>query len=89
MIYNTEITIDGAIINIDVYYSYFKDSPQPSIVIDNIKCGSLYVFDLLSEEQIESIESKCETHYENYKFNEIEALMNKTWFGMDNSQTEL
>ena len=37
MIYNTEITIDGAIINIAIDFEYFKEDGEVTIRINSIK----------------------------------------------------
>lgn len=89
MILNTEILIDGAEVNCDVTYYYFKEGGQVTINIEAIMCNSIEVSNLIDNDTIEKLNDKCERHYENYKFNEIESLLNKTWYGLDNSQKEL
>lgn len=68
MIYNTEITIDGAIINIDVDFWYFREDGEVTIRINSIKNGSLEISELIPSADIENIKYKCQRHYEQNSF---------------------
>ena len=68
MIYNTEITIDGAIIQIDIDFWYSKDNGEVTIRINSIKNGSLEISELIPSAELENINWKCQKHYENHSF---------------------
>ncbi len=89
MIKEINIDIDGAELNCSVDYDYFKSKGEVTILINHIKHGDIEVYDLVKPIHIQQIKDICELHYENYKFDEIEDLMNKTWYGMDNSQKDV
>lgn len=89
MTIDKDITIDGADINCSIDFSYYKEHGEVTIVIHSIEAGKINVIDLISDDYIESLKVKLKDYYENYKFNEIEELMNKTWYGIDNSQKEV
>lgn len=89
MIYNTEIEIDEAVLFIDIDYDYFKEDGEVTIRINSIMNGKMEISELIPADKIEDIRYKCQRQYENNMFNEIELLMNKTWYGMDNSKEEL
>ena len=90
MIYNTETTINGSIINIDVDYDFFREDGEVTININSITNDGVDIDTLdIPNSDMETIRTNCADHYENYKFRQIEALMNKKWYGMDNSKEEL
>ena len=68
MIYNTEITIDGAVIQIDINFEYFKTEGEVTIRINSIKSGSLDISDLIPYAELENINWKCQKHYEDTAF---------------------
>lgn len=68
MIYNTEITIDGAIINIDIDFEYFKEDGEVTIRINSIKNGSLEISELIPSAELENLNWKCQKHYEDTSF---------------------
>ena len=68
MIYNTEITIDGAIIQIDIDFEYFKEDGEVTIRINSIKNGSLEISELIPSAELENLNWKCQKHYENTAF---------------------
>jgi hypothetical protein len=68
MTYNTEITIDGAIINIDIDFEYFKEDGEVTIRINSIKNGSLEISELIPSSDIENLNWKCQKHYEQTSF---------------------
>lgn len=68
MIYNTEITIDGAIINIAIDFEYFKEDGEVTIRINSIKNGSLEISELIQSAELENLNWKCQKHYENTSF---------------------
>jgi len=67
MIYSTEITIDGAIIQIYIDFYYFKED-EVIIRINSIKNGSLEISELIPSAELENINWKCQKHYENVSF---------------------
>ena len=83
MIYNTEITIDGAIINIDIDFEYFKEDGEVTIRINSIKNGSLEISELIPSTELENIIWKCQKHYENTAFEYWEQRYEERNSGLD------
>lgn len=83
MIKETEITIDGAIINIAVDFQYFKEEGEVIIQIESIMNGKMDVTEILSEEQLEDIKWECQKHYENTAFDYWEQRYEERNSGLD------
>lgn len=60
VIKETEINIDGAIINSVVKFDYFTEYNELIIVIESIKVGDIEVIDLVTTTELENIKTKCE-----------------------------
>lgn len=68
MIYNTETTIDEAIIQIDIDFFYYKEYGEVTIRINSIKNGSLEISELIPSAELENLNWKCQKHYEDTAF---------------------
>ena len=68
MINNTETTIDGAIINIDIDFEYFKEDGEVTIRINSIKNGSIEISEMINPDEIDNLKWKCQVHYERFSF---------------------
>ena len=87
MILETEINIDDTLYPITVDYNHFKENGEVIININSIIFNDKEL--IIFPAQLEKLKEECMIHYENHKFREIEALMDKTWYGIDNCKEEL
>jgi len=83
MIKETEITIDGAIINIAIDFEYFKEDGEVTIRINSIMNGKLEISELIPEEELEDIKWKCQKHYEQNSFDYWEQRYEERNSGLD------
>lgn len=89
MILESEINIDDTLYPITINYNHFKENGEVIININSIIFGDGYTELIPNSVQLENIKDDCQIHYENHKFMEIESLMDKTWYGIDNCKEEL
>lgn len=89
MILQTEIKIYDTEFNCIVNYDYYKENREIIINLNSIICRDVDIQEVLLPAELENIKDDCQIHYENHKFREIESLMDKTWYGLDNFKEEL
>lgn len=68
MTHNTYIIIDNAEISVDIDFELYKEDGVKTIVIDSIRSGTIRVGHLVDSTEMEALESKLETVYENANF---------------------
>ncbi len=83
MIKETEITIDGAIINIAIDFEYFKEDGEVTIRINSIMNGKLEISELIPEEELDNIKWECQKHYEKNSFDYWEQRYEERNSGLD------
>ena len=90
MITTHEIELNNEPIILDIEYFYFKEDGEVTIKIESITNEGEDATNMITMAQHQDIIDMCQTHYENYKFNEIEKAFNRIHYGIeDNLDTEV